>query len=237
MAIKPQLPQPQTPGTVQERDNFQTPRYATDLLVPFIPTYVRHIWEPACGDYRMVNALEDYGYHTAASDLKYGWDFLNSGNPGWAVECIITNPPYSLKQKFYKKCMEWGVPFALLIPADYNGWIIDAIRKDGCEKIIPTRRINSITPNMAELVWKGQMLAHLKVNGAGSYKRFKDIPDGVLKQHRDCVKKYPDIDSISAELIAKYSSAQFHSMWLTHGFNLGRTETFVDLSKEDLLNV
>ena len=29
---------------------------------------------------------------------------------------IITNPPYSLKDEFLKKCYEWKKPFALLLP-------------------------------------------------------------------------------------------------------------------------
>ena len=29
---------------------------------------------------------------------------------------IITNPPYSLKDEFLKKCYEWNKPFCLLLP-------------------------------------------------------------------------------------------------------------------------
>ena len=29
---------------------------------------------------------------------------------------IITNPPYSLKDKFIEKCYEWNKPFCLLLP-------------------------------------------------------------------------------------------------------------------------
>lgn len=29
---------------------------------------------------------------------------------------IITNPPYSLKDEFIKKCYEWNKPFCLLLP-------------------------------------------------------------------------------------------------------------------------
>jgi hypothetical protein len=40
---------------------------------------------------------------------------------------------------------------------------------------------------------------------------------------------YSSIDETPQKLLHDYSSSQFHSMWLTYGFNLGRTETFVDL--------
>src|SRR5664279_2775183 len=41
--------QPETPYVPQGRDLFQTPYYATELLIPFIPKRIRWIWEPACG--------------------------------------------------------------------------------------------------------------------------------------------------------------------------------------------
>ena len=31
-------------------------------------------------------------------------------------DMIITNPPYSLKDEFIKKCYEWNKPFCLLLP-------------------------------------------------------------------------------------------------------------------------
>jgi hypothetical protein len=43
--------------------------------------------------------------------------------------------------------LELDVPFALLIPADYSGWMIQAVDFYGCIKIIPTRRIDYITPS------------------------------------------------------------------------------------------
>src|SRR3989304_3666985 len=30
--------------------------------------------------------------------------------------CIITNPPYSMKEEFLERCYRWKVPFALLMP-------------------------------------------------------------------------------------------------------------------------
>lgn len=36
--------------------------------------------------------------------------------PQQNFDMIITNPPYSLKDEFLKKCYEWNKPFALLLP-------------------------------------------------------------------------------------------------------------------------
>lgn len=177
-----------TPEIPQGRDTFETPNYAVDLLVPFIPKYINMIWECAAGGGRIASRLEHHGYAVTRTDIR-PYDGLNtvlnfvSVNSKIPFGCtaIITNPPYSIKEQFIDKAFELAVPFAFLINADYSGLQIDWIRR-GCEKIIPNRRIDYITPTGRQ---------------------------------------------------GKTSASQFHSMWLTHGFNLGRTETFVELSLKD----
>jgi len=189
---KIKLPQPETPREQQGRDFFQTPKYAIELLVPFIPS-CKEIWEPACGHLKITNVLKKHGYKVLSSDIVYEVDgvvpfnFLTEWRTDVKNDVIITNPPYSLKKKFYERCKEYGLPFALLLPCDYSQWIIDSIRYDGCEKVIPTRRINFITPSG-------------KTEETGG-------------------------------------TANFHSMWLTWGFGLGKSETFVELSLEDKKNI
>lgn len=192
---KPKTPQLVIPDVAQGRDLFQTPNYATDLLIPFIPKHVKWIWECAAGEGKMSKRLMDFGYEVNPTDIIGGmkFNFVTEIRPEWYVTrlqesgAIITNPPYSLKRKFYEKCLEYKVPFALLIPADYSGWIIKAIDKDGAEKIIPTRRIDYITPT--------------GLSGATGH------------------------------------TSYYHSMWLTWGFNLGKTETFVELTKQMKENI
>lgn len=145
------------------RDLFQTPHYATRLLLPFLKPYTL-VWECAAGAGRMVEVLEtqhavwksDINPQPTAAVLDAypeKWDFLEqTKNDYWmqSVDYIVTNPPFSKKKEFYDKCMfywrQYNIPFALLIPADYSGWIIRAVREDMCQKIIPTRRIDYITP-------------------------------------------------------------------------------------------
>jgi hypothetical protein len=167
----------------QGRDNFQTPNYATELLIPFIPKNIKHIWECASGKNKMANVLIKHGYNVACSDLSFGanYNFLTM-KLGKGLQCIITNPPFSLKRKFYNRCKFHNIPFAILIPADYSGWIIDALRFDNAEKIIPTRRVDYITPT--------------------------------------------GLSSLSGH------TSNFHSLWLTWGFGLGNSETFVELTNE-----
>jgi hypothetical protein len=105
-------------------DNFQTPATALDCLVP----YLRRdwmVWEPACGG---VNFLE-------ADAGRY--------------DCIVTNPPFSIKEKFLARCYALAKPFALLLPI--TTFDSSARRKlfhtHGVQVVMPNGRVNFETPN------------------------------------------------------------------------------------------
>ncbi|SRR5258706_2448319 len=187
----------------QGRDLFQTPDYATDLLVPFLKVLWNKnkyfsIWECAAGEGKIANRLESYGFKVNASELntksKYTvGNFLTDDcpihfpYPNHANVCIVTNPPFSLKKKFYLRCLEYNVPFALLIPWDMAGWMWDAYKNENCQAIVPERRINFITPS-----------GKSEITG---------------------------------------NTANFHSFWLTRGFELENQFTFAPLSKENTKNI
>jgi hypothetical protein len=148
--IKQRLPQKATLDKSQPRDCFQTPRYATELLIPFIPYGT--IWECAAGEGRLASVLKEHYSQVKESDInpRPGIDKINFlyDDPPYNhfAFIIITNPPYSAKRQFFQKCIEYGLPFALLISGDYSLWTIDAVRKYNCVKIVPDHRINFITP-------------------------------------------------------------------------------------------
>lgn len=212
-----------TPDKVQVRDTFQTPRYATELLIPFIPVKVGTIWECACGGSRMITPLIEAGYSVIGSDITDHplCNFL-SMVPNFEFDCIITNPPFSVKEGFIEKAFEYGVPFAFLINADYSGQTIDWIRR-GCQKIVPTSRISYLTPNVLQRIHQGELIKLLPTLSKEEY------CDGDPREKYKDYHNYNTIDDVPNELLYKYSSAQFHSMWLTYGFDLPSTETFVDL--------
>lgn len=141
---KPKHSQPQTPGTQQARDLFQTPAYAVDMIVPFL--FGLPIWEPAAGQGRLARRLEEHQFTVHQTDIETGTNFLDC-EVSFYYHIIITNPPYSLKRQFYEHCLELEKPFALLIPTDLCQWIINAVWKQGCQWLIPNSRINYITPN------------------------------------------------------------------------------------------
>jgi len=64
-------------------------------------------------------------------------------------DCITSNPPFSIKEKFLGRCYHLGKPFALLMPIT----TFDAVDRrqlmdeHGVEVILPPRRVNFETPN------------------------------------------------------------------------------------------
>jgi len=108
---------------VPKRDRCQTPPYALDPLLPYIPKHMT-VWEPAVGEGYLANEMIRKGYEVVGTDLCYSTtednqDFLISDIP--EVDCIITNPPYSIKYEWIARCYEIELPFALLIPVDTIG--------------------------------------------------------------------------------------------------------------------
>lgn len=176
-----------------KRDEFQTPDYATKLLFPYIGRFFpRTVWECASGSGKMAFCLKREGFSVLSSTLGEGavgsldLDFLNDGYSIDTDFIIVTNPPFSKKKAFYDRCIEYDVPFALLLPFDMCQWIHRAIWTDGCQAIVPNTRINYITPSGRS---------------------------------------------------GKSSSAQFHSFWLTYGFELEERFVGVELTNDIKLDI
>lgn len=130
-------------------DDFQSPSYVLDILIPYLKKEW-NILECACGKGNLVNGLIDKGFKVIGTDIIIGYDFLQcTSDITKDIDCIITNPPYSLKDEFIKKCYELGKPFALLMPLTaLEGQKRQALyKKYGLQLIIPNRRINFETPS------------------------------------------------------------------------------------------
>jgi hypothetical protein len=132
-------------------NDYQTPPQALDPLLPYLKK-AWIIWEPAMGTGNLVNYLSLKGFNVIGTDIKDpevlpSHDFLQ-----WQPEnfdCIITNPPYSLKQKFLERCYSLDRPFALLLPlTTFETKKRQALfKKHGVEVIFLPERINFATPN------------------------------------------------------------------------------------------
>ncbi|MDD5599443.1 MAG: hypothetical protein PHV82_15960 [Victivallaceae bacterium] len=142
-------PKPMKQGS---RDDFQTPQEAVNILLPFLNKDWT-IWECACGKGNLYKAFLEKEFKVVATDILYGIDFLEysyQNEINIEFDCIITNPPYSIKEKFLEKCYELKKPFALLMPLTaLEGEIRQKhYRKyGGIQLLIPNKRYNFETPN------------------------------------------------------------------------------------------
>jgi len=97
-------------------DEYYTPSEAIYPLLSYLPKD-KIYWE--CTDFggsNITKVLKENGFKVISTGkLKDGFDFLKD-TPDFEFDIIITNPPYSLKNAFLKKCYEYNKPFALLLP-------------------------------------------------------------------------------------------------------------------------
>lgn len=92
-------------------DECYTPAYAVEPLLEFLPKD-KVIYECTSGiSLNIVNYLKEKGFNCIPSE---GRDFLNDELPEF--DLVVTNPSYSNKDEFIKKCYELNKPFALLLP-------------------------------------------------------------------------------------------------------------------------
>ena len=123
-------------------NELYTPYKAVEPLFEFLPKN-KVIW--GCTDFGESNItkfLRDNDYQVITSH-KDNFDFLND-QIDFEYDMIITNPPYTLKDEFLRRCYELGKPFALLLPLT----ALEGVERDkmynqyGLEILVLDRRIN-----------------------------------------------------------------------------------------------
>jgi len=126
-------------------DEMQTPEIAIKYLLPYLKGF-KLVWECAWGKGSLAKHLEKRGFEVIGNKSE---DFLRKKVDMENYDIIITNPPYSIKDKFLEHCFNGGRPFALLMPltaleGKKRG---ELYKKYGIQLIIPNKRINFITPS------------------------------------------------------------------------------------------
>ena len=104
---------------VSERgDEYYTPDYVVEILIPFLrKTDIKKIWCPADKDSsEYVKVLTKAGYEVIYTHIDEGKDILTYV-PDEDYDAIITNPPFSIKNKVFDRVIELGKPFAILMSA------------------------------------------------------------------------------------------------------------------------
>lgn len=106
-------------------DEYKTPRYVVEAILPFI-SKDKIIWCPFDKeDSFFVQVLLENGYNVVFSHIDFGEDFFTFEPKKWDI--IISNPPYTHKKEFFERAFKLGKPFMLLMTAQ---WINDAAPVD-----------------------------------------------------------------------------------------------------------
>lgn len=147
---------PKSNQKASKKDPCQTPGYALDPLLPYLPAFCS-IWEPAAGEGNIVTILKRRGHYVIAGDVLLGHDYFSYEPAGYSVQ--VTNPPYSLKYKWIKRACELGSPFALLMPSDaiFAKQLQNLYRQYEIGMLIPPDRIDYKMPNLG---WQGEAQFH-----------------------------------------------------------------------------
>jgi hypothetical protein len=107
---------------VTERgDEYYTPEYIVEILLPFIKNKgFKTIWCPCDKESsEYVKVFKRDGFNVIHSHIDNGNDFLNY-EPTEQYDIIITNPPFSIKNKIFERCIILNKPFCLLMSATSN---------------------------------------------------------------------------------------------------------------------
>ena len=132
----------------KESDCMYTPYYAVEPLIKYIPKN-KIIWTPFDMEYSaFVQLLRANGNIVFSSHIDNGLDFFT--HEPFMYDMIISNPPFSLKDKVLKRLYELGKPFAMLI--NFQG-IFD--HKD---------RFEMFKNNKVEMLWLSPRVNYIKPN-------------------------------------------------------------------------
>jgi hypothetical protein len=97
-------------------EKYFTPPWIVGCLIPHIPPTVSEIFDPACGDGAIVNALAGR-FITSGSDIDRGSDFLRGVDHHDAIVC---NPPFNLAKAFIEAALMRAKFVAMLLRCDYD---------------------------------------------------------------------------------------------------------------------
>jgi len=141
----------QPPMVKGASNDFQTPPEALAPLFPFLDKNWR-IWECAAGEGNLSREFKRRGYDVIGTDINHKDMVFRKDFLKWQptkYDCIVTNPPYSIKQEFLNRCYTLEKPFALLLPLTTfeTAKRQELFKSYGVQVIFFDRRINFKTPS------------------------------------------------------------------------------------------
>lgn len=127
-------------GNNSDSDEVYTPEKSLISLIPFIDKSKTYYEPTSSSSLQMVKGFRSLGINIVESGEK---DFFTCGTKDVYDGCI-SNPPYSIKDKFIEHCYNLGKPFALLLPvAAFQGQKRGALFKQyGISALVYNSRVD-----------------------------------------------------------------------------------------------
>ena len=103
-----------TSSKTSERQEMYTPYYAVDPIVKYVPKHYK-IWCPFDEEWSaFYQTFKNLGYSVIRTHIREGKNFFTYEPDEYDI--IISNPPFSIKDKILERLYELGKPFAVLLP-------------------------------------------------------------------------------------------------------------------------
>ena len=140
-------------------DDMFTPFYAVEPIVKYIPKD-KNIWMPFDEEWSaFYQRFKELGYNIIRSSLNDGQDFFTY-EPEDDYDIIISNPPFSEKDKVLKRLYELNKPFAILLPVNsIQGTNRYKYFKNGIQMLVFDARMGFHNPQSMETPVEGTPFA------------------------------------------------------------------------------
>lgn len=124
-------------------DDMFTPFYAVEPIIKYIPKN-KKIWMPFDEEWSaFYQRFTELGYNVIRSSLSDGHDFFKYEPDEYDI--IISNPPFSMKDKVLERLYHLNKPFAILLPVN---------------SIQGTKRFNYFSKGIQLLIFDARMGFH-----------------------------------------------------------------------------
>lgn len=139
-------------------DEVITPFYAVEPLLKYLPKE-KIIWCPFDCDWSaFVQTFKENGYNVVSSHLEDGKDFFSYEPEQWDI--IVSNPPFSKKDRVLERCYSFNKPFCLLLPINsLQGQKRYKSFENGIEILVFDKRIDYHTRGNFKTYTKGNHFA------------------------------------------------------------------------------
>lgn len=119
-------------------DDYMTPKEVWESIAHLIPKD-KKIWECFYGDGKSGEYLSDLGFQVEHHKI----DFFDV--PSFNYDILVSNPPYSMKPKIFKRLSEIDKPFMMLVPVStMTKKFLKTYFQDKIQIIIPKSRIHFV---------------------------------------------------------------------------------------------